>query len=291
MPSSRDSSVWRSLAVAFGDGVAFGVGMKLSQNAGARTGPPAPRELIPLADRVAELERGLALLRQAATLPPVGQANLDRQAMAALIEAVEARIKEHSAQSERRIAEFEAGIVLELKELGQRDDALASALRDAGREQDSLRQHFVALHREFAEAVSHIVEERVANEVETRTAHLQQELAASVEQPIAALREELAARNHEIADLQRRLSESDRNVLDIILGMGDLCRQLAGRIAAPPPEPPLAEVNSAAPHPDSTADEAVPGFAREKPEGGGWRLPLVSSFVAAAGGLFLLHYL
>ena len=33
MQTSRDSSVWKSLAAAFGDGLAFGVGMKLSQNA------------------------------------------------------------------------------------------------------------------------------------------------------------------------------------------------------------------------------------------------------------------
>jgi len=33
MQNSRDLSLWRSLALAFGDGLAFGVGMKLSQNA------------------------------------------------------------------------------------------------------------------------------------------------------------------------------------------------------------------------------------------------------------------
>src|ERR1039458_7515550 len=42
MQSSRDSSVWKSLAVAFGDGLAFGVGVKLSQGA-ARHPETKPR--------------------------------------------------------------------------------------------------------------------------------------------------------------------------------------------------------------------------------------------------------
>ena len=41
MQSSRDSSLWRSLAVAFGDGLAFGVGMKLTQAAGRQVSAPA----------------------------------------------------------------------------------------------------------------------------------------------------------------------------------------------------------------------------------------------------------
>src|SRR5580704_16942056 len=40
MQSSSDSSIWRSLAVAFGDGLAFGVGVKLSQNAARQIGAP-----------------------------------------------------------------------------------------------------------------------------------------------------------------------------------------------------------------------------------------------------------
>ena len=36
MDKSRDSSVLRSLAVAFGDGLAFGVGMKLTQTAAGK---------------------------------------------------------------------------------------------------------------------------------------------------------------------------------------------------------------------------------------------------------------
>jgi len=55
MQSRGDSSILRSLAVAFGDGLAFGVGVKLSQNAARQIGatqratvkrieptPPAP---------------------------------------------------------------------------------------------------------------------------------------------------------------------------------------------------------------------------------------------------------
>jgi len=50
MLNSRDSSIWRSLAVAFGDGVAFGVGVKLTQPPPSRSvGPATKVDLSPLA--------------------------------------------------------------------------------------------------------------------------------------------------------------------------------------------------------------------------------------------------
>ena len=109
MQSSRDSSVWKSLAVAFGDGLAFGVGMKLSQNA---------------ANHRDRIERG------SATPPPVAAAPFDRKVLEAVVNAVDERLKEHAGQVERRIAELEAKLALELKSLGKQDEALVSALEE-----------------------------------------------------------------------------------------------------------------------------------------------------------------
>jgi uncharacterized membrane protein YccC len=98
MASSRDSSVWKSLAVAFGDGLVFAAGMKLAQ----RSARPAP----------------------AATPAPVAlPAPFDRKLLEAVVSAVDERLKEHAEQVERRIAELE-------DRMNQRDEAVASAVEE-----------------------------------------------------------------------------------------------------------------------------------------------------------------
>jgi hypothetical protein len=111
MQNSRDSSVWKSLAVAFGDGVAFAVGMKLSQRAvqpSEKNGRPEP----------------------APRLEPPPAPPFDRKVVEAVVNAVDERLKEHAGQVERRIAELEAKLALELKSLGKQDEALVSALEE-----------------------------------------------------------------------------------------------------------------------------------------------------------------
>jgi hypothetical protein len=103
MPSSRDSSVWKSLAVAFGDGLVFAAGMKLSQ----RAARPAPA---------------------AAPPPAAAPAPFDRKVLEAVVHAVEERLEEHAQHVERRIAELEARIAQELKSLNKQDDIVVSAV-------------------------------------------------------------------------------------------------------------------------------------------------------------------
>ena len=64
MDTSRDSSVWRSLAVAFGDGLAFGVGMTLTQKAGRRGALPQT-ETRALPEHLQDLELRLAQVEKA----------------------------------------------------------------------------------------------------------------------------------------------------------------------------------------------------------------------------------
>src|ERR1035441_485085 len=78
MQNSRDSSIWKSLAAALGDGLAFGVGMKLSQRAARRLETNPRPELAP---------------------PP-----FDRKVLEAVANAVDERLKEHSGEVERSIA-------------------------------------------------------------------------------------------------------------------------------------------------------------------------------------------
>lgn len=93
MASSRDSSVWKSLAAAFGDGLVFAAGVKLAQ----RSARPVP-----------------------VAAPP---APFDRKVLEAVVHAVDERLREHAEQVERRIAELEA-------RMNRQDEAVAAALEE-----------------------------------------------------------------------------------------------------------------------------------------------------------------
>jgi hypothetical protein len=70
MESSRDSSVWRSLAVTFGGGLALGaVGMKLTQTALRPAEAPPRPEPNTLTDRLSSMERRLEQMEQAPSAP------------------------------------------------------------------------------------------------------------------------------------------------------------------------------------------------------------------------------
>jgi hypothetical protein len=281
MQSSREPSLLRSLAVAFGDGVAFGVGVKLSQNAAKKTVPPTSRAA-PLAGRVAEIERRMERMEQAAPLvPAAASVNFDQHALSALVTSFEARLEEHAAHLERQIAELEIRIALELKSLRQQDQSVNSGMT-------ALRDQLFALHREFAEAVGAIVEEQVANQVEAGVERLQQAVGTAVEEKLGALREQMESKASEVSALQERLQNSDRNVLEVILGMGELCRQVGERLSHQPKskESPA----DADRPPDVSSSAGVPGFAQHSGRNV-LHIPLLSSLALTAVGLYLLYFL
>ena len=108
MQESRDSSVLRSLAVAFGDGLAFGVGMKLARNAVRPPGAEPLAEGVPLAGRLDRLEERMAHLELAPPPAPAAPAGFDRKVVEAVVNALEARIDERAAQVERRLDDLQA---------------------------------------------------------------------------------------------------------------------------------------------------------------------------------------
>ena len=336
MDSSRDSSVWRSLAVAFGDGLAFGVGMKLTQNTAAK--PGAPPSQSDVAGRLTRMEQRLERIA-------AGAPNLDPGVLDALMHALEARLQENAGLVDRSLAELEVKLAVELKALRQQDQDLGAAteghleeIRRAVAEQlqalrqqvdedgKTLQNQLVALHREFAAAVADIVEEQVANQVEERLAEAVSAQLGPIEERLREeIRQAAAAKHREIADLRQRITENDRNVLDVLLTVGDQFRQAAGRLGGPPApaevapapaiEPPAAPAPSTAteapPEPESTAepelppelppklppamdvrrDPDLPGFAQPRKASAAWNIPLMTSFVLAAGGVFFLQYL
>ena len=350
MQSTSDSSIWRSLAVAFGDGLAFGVGMKLTQNAARHTGGKVELGSGRLSERVEQLEEQIRQLDRA---PVPASAALDQKVLEAIVNALEARLHEHSGQVERRLADVEAKIALECKALDQQDQSLA---RRVAQDIAALHDQVVSLNREFGEAVGRIVAEQVASQVEARGAVLEARLegqmaavadqvvswtesrsaglertlegrilfvaeqaavkleslrtsldeglesrvAAAVDRAVTArsqpverkLREEIERKDSEIAEMRQRLSHLDTNVVGLISGIGQLCRQAAEQIA-----PPAAACGHSGEQPSDSAAEPetpetpLPGFAQPPKPSGLWRVPLVSSVVVAAGGLVLMHFI
>ena len=249
MNKSRDSSVWRSLAVAFGDGLAFGVGVKLTENVPGKLGRPLPSEI---SSRVAEIERRIARIERA---PEAAPANLDQGILDALVAALEARLQENAAELDRRLAALDQKVTAELKNLRQQDQALASGTethveeihhefhqqvvelsQKVSEDRNVLASQVIALHREFAAAVADIVEEQVASQVDGRVADEVSARLAPLEQ---RLREEIqqasATGRREIADLRQRFAENGRSVLNVLLTIGELFRHAAGWLSAPNP--------------------------------------------------------
>src|SRR5580704_7717350 len=137
MESSRDSSVWRNLAVTFGGGLALGaVGMKLTQTALRPVEPPPRPEPDPFTGRLTSMERRLEKVEQAparptaaapspapsrpaaagptmaapspAASPALMPALMDQKVLEAVIGAVDARLHEQAGQMDRRLADLEA---------------------------------------------------------------------------------------------------------------------------------------------------------------------------------------
>jgi CII-binding regulator of phage lambda lysogenization HflD len=223
MESSRDSSIWRSLAVAFGDGLAFGVGMKLTQNA-KRQPAELPTADDTIARRLEEMEKRLMRAERAPVALPAAsgavQAQFDQKVLEAVVNALEARLKEQTGHMERRLAELEAKIAIEIKALDRRDQAIdarvaslgqeltadlpktvqqleatlderTSVLHHVERRVNELDDRFASFRGELMEALPKVVDERgrvligqveaLVNQAEDRMVTMHHELAAGVE--------------------------------------------------------------------------------------------------------------
>jgi hypothetical protein len=315
MQNSRDSSVWRTLAVAFGDGLAFGVGVTLTRNAArlAATRSATP-ELRPINDRIAEIEQRMERARAAGSLPVAG-APLNHRAADAVLKAIDGRFTELGGRIDRRLAELEVKVKTELGALDAQDHSLAAGVETrldvlrgeiteavAAQRQSidadmrGLRAQMTAIHKEFAETLARLVDEQIATTIATRLQAVEEELRETV-------REEsrLSGQDQQIAELRQRVESQDRNLLSLVMALGHSCLEAAERVSpaespVPPPPPPAASGAGGSLTPEEirvepAADPELPGFARARPRQPLWRIPIVSSFLAATGGLLLLHYL
>ena len=272
MQSSRDSSVLRSLAIAFGDGLAFGVGMKLSAQKALGTGSPAPPLPEPeLLDRIDQIERRVQQVEKLPAAIAAGAPGqpIDQKVLEAVVGALDARLAEQTTATERRLRDLEAKLTIELKTLHQQDHSVATGLQDRIAELHeqfsgqvgeirqktegahiAYRTELAALHRQFALETAKAVEAGLASketqfqqranslhaalEEHTRTAQARhQALEAGVGSRIEGLRAGLAAETARI--IQESLAENRVSLsqrFDAISGRIDETRAAASADAA-----------------------------------------------------------
>jgi hypothetical protein len=185
--------------------------------------------------------------------------NVDRRAMDALVNAVEARLREHSAQMDRRLADLEAGLAIEMDSLRQQEHTIAARAETAlelankqwneqtlslwqQRKEDmaALRQEFTGFQRQFTTEVTTAVEREVRCQIDTVAGNLRKLVENMAAERLDALVSELEVRNREIVSMRQRVVENERNVLEFALGMGEWFRELAARMCSPRPSEPQA---------------------------------------------------
>lgn len=183
--------------MAFGDGLAFGVGMKLTQNAARQPGLPHSGGTA-LADRLDRLELRFERLEHTAiaapgAVPAPEPAGFARKVIETVVQAVDERLNEHARQMEQRWAKFE-GRVAELR-----------SQFDAG---------IVAVHNRVEGQIQGLVksEEQLRQEIQ-RVADRASTFDASAAEAVIEMK--LVPLRLEIAEMRLRLAESDRSVAEM----------------------------------------------------------------------------
>jgi hypothetical protein len=177
---------------------------------------------------------------------------------------------------------------------GELTEAVAAQRQSIDADMRGLRTQMTAIHREFAETLARLVDEQITQSIAARWQRVEEQLRETIREEIR-----LSAKDQQIAELRERVESQERNVLNLLMALGQSCLQAAERMSPAerpvPPQPPASgdageEVRPAGTGVEPAADPDVPGFARARPRGPLWRVPIVSCFLFATGGLLLLHY-
>ena len=237
MQSSRDSSVWRTLAVAFGDGLAFGVGVTLTRNAARlaaiRSAPPEHRSLN---QRIAEMEERTRRAR-AATAPLAAAPPAIPSPAVAAQAALDGRFAELGSRIDRGLAELGSRIQGDLDFLDTQDhelaegvetrldgmrreiaDSVAAQRQDIDAEMRAFRAQITTVHKEFAETLARLVDEQIATTVTARLQTVEENLRETIREEIR-----LSSKDQQIAELRERIDSQERNVLDVVMQLGQSC--------------------------------------------------------------------
>jgi chromosome segregation ATPase len=229
MQSSSDPSLLRRLALAFGEGLVFSVGMKLMNDDGVRpriapvaagTGP----DFAPLADRLGRIEKRLkesdAHRQAAAPAAPAAAAipasGMDQKVIIAIVGAVEKHLEAHALKVQKRIDGLQAAVTA---------SADAAAAKRIEKEAAALRQDVLTMQREMLTSLGQIVAAQGTAEVAQQTAALQASMQQSVDAAVAPLRTE-------VRDLRRHLSETDDTMAEFVSAITDTVRRTSETLPA-----------------------------------------------------------
>jgi chromosome segregation ATPase len=215
MNSSGDPSLLRRLALAFGEGLVFSVGMRLTEDAIRPRNTPvatgAPPEVGPLAERLTRIEHKLEELDR----PAVAQ--IDRQALVAIVGAVEKHLEAHAQKVQERIDALQASIP---------PTADAAAAKRIEKETSVLREQVVTMQKEVLSSIGQIIASQVAAQVEKRTAALEASLQQTVEAAVAPLRAE-------VRDLRRQIADTDDTMAEFVSAISDTVRRTSETLPTP----------------------------------------------------------
>jgi len=225
MEKSSQSSFLKSLALAFGDGLLFGVAMKLAQ------GPSKSREdtmtdLGPLAERLRNVEDHTQTIDKNG-LMKFGE-GLDGRVLEKVIVALEARLTEHVGQVDRRLAEIDAQVALDLKAVDTHTSAQTNAVEKAIQQiETQVRDYVAAAQQSSAEQISG---------VDQKLSALQEALPAKFREIIEAVRQSMEARvTLELTEMENRVSSrgvTPERLEEIQAHLRGAVEALSGRLSA-----------------------------------------------------------
>jgi hypothetical protein len=255
MQNHRDSSVLRSLALSFGEGLAFSVGAKLAQNATRPTRAAEASDFAAVASRLEQIEDRMQRIER-----PREPLQFDQKAVQAVVTVLETRLQEQSGYVDRRLEEQAVSLRADVKEM----------------------------LREFTSVVARVVEDQVAERSAAMEAGFQERLVATVaplQAELAELRERVTETETAMAEFVSAISLMCRKAAERKDGRAVVepeAESIAGPGSEPEPEPSVAAGEPA-------LDLPVPDFGQSRETPGGWRIRVASSFLFAfaAAGLLM----
>lgn len=249
MKHEAESSLWKSLAVAFGDGLAFGAGIAIAQAS------PRSRQ------RTAGTE-------PAVNQPPEPQAvtqpepeSLDLQILSKILAKIDATLATQMAQVEERLTAAEAFQAAQQAQLNARQQTRLEEFRAALAGRIETMQQEVEAGNRTREAE---LEERLGRYVDARTVQLTEEMEARLHRDIseagdrtakllvdtiemrllsriALLEGEVRGQAEIIRSLRNTSDGSRRKIHDLLAGFGQACRDAVDELERTDPAPPAGD--------------------------------------------------
>src|SRR5580700_910022 len=225
MEKSSQSSFLKSLALALGDGLLFGVAMKLAQGP-SKTREDGMTDLGPLAERLRKVEDHTQTIDKDA-LMKFGE-GLDGRVLEKVIVALEARLTEHVGQVDRRLAEIDAQVALDLKAVDTHTAAQTSAVEKAIQQiETQVRDYVAEAQQSSAEQISG---------VDQKLSALQDALPAKFREIVEAVRQSMEARVAlEMTELENRVSSrgiAPEHLQEIQTNLRGEVEALSGKLSA-----------------------------------------------------------